>query len=141
MTWTATLLSANKKHGRLRIEISYEDNDTNEVINKVYDLDKATKKSIRSLARAEVNRMEILKNEVIDLPVGISIDITPDTPPIPVPPTPEEIARRAWFTNWSRMLQFLALVDAGLMQFDDTRIISLRASLLTDWLNSYMDGI
>ncbi len=142
--WTATLIRAEKDHGRLTIEISYVDLETGEVVNKSYNLDNPTKKKIRDLARSEVNRLEALKNEVIDIPVGTSIDITPDptVPPDPPPdPTPEELARTAWFGDWDKFNQFLRLVNAGLMDSADIKITNLRASLSANWLNSYLDGV
>ena len=142
--WTATLVRASKNHGRLDFEIEYLDDSDGEVTNLSYSLSNATKKKVRDLARSEVKRLDDLKNEVIDLPVGQSIDIDPDVPPPPTPPTQAQIDRAAWFDDY-RQLQSILTVTAALPGLltpgRQTIIDNLIASLEADWLNSYLDGI
>ncbi len=138
--WIATLLRAEKMHGRLVLEVAYSDDGAEPIIERD-NLVGATRKSVRDHVRRQVAKFEALKNENIDLPIGQTIDIDPDVVIPPTPPTAEEIARRDWFLRWNRMQRFVRLVDAGLLQADDTRITNLRTSLQADWDNSYMDGV
>lgn len=137
--WTATLLRATRNHGRLDIEIAYSDGT--DTINKSYNLENPTKKSIRALARNEASRLAKLASEVIDLPVGTTIDVTPDPVTPPPAPTPEEIAEGAWFKDWHKLQRLMRLANAGLIQPTDARIVTLQTSLKADWLNAYMAGI
>ena len=142
--WTATLISARRTFGRLDFEIEYLDDSDGETTRLTYSLNNATKKGVRNLARSEVARLDAFKNEVIDLPVGQSINIDPDAVVPPPDSTPAELARRAWFDDWQRLNQLLRLIAAvpALETAQATNLITnLKASLEADWLNSYLDNI
>ena len=139
--WTATLIRAEKRNGRLDFEIEYLDDTDGEITRIAYSLQSATKKQVRNLARREAARLDALKSEVIDLPVGQSINIDPDVVPDPPPPTSAEIAREAWFDDWRRLNKLLRLANAGLLSMTDIRITNLQTSLQADWQNSYLDGV
>ena len=139
MAWTAKLLRLKKQHGRVEIEISYQDGiDT---IDKVYTFERINKKQIRKLARDEVARLEEIKTEVIDLPLDVNIDLTPPAVVPPPTPTPAQIAKRTWFKDWNKLQTLLRLVDAGIIPDTDTRIAPLRTSLSADLLNSYLSSV
>ncbi len=140
--WTATLLKFNTDQGRVDIAVEYTDGTDTHV--RTYNLQNPTKKSIRDLVRAEANRFEAVKVEVIDLEVGLSIDIIPDVVVPPPAPTSEEIAERAWFDDWRQLKQLIELTTAvpALETAQATTLIaSLKASLEADWLNSCLGKI
>lgn len=142
--WTATLIRALKNNGRLDFEIEYLDDSDGEIIRVADSLRSPTKKQIRDIARSTVARLDALKNEVIDLPIGQAIDIDPDVVIPPDPPTQAELDRRAWFVDYRQLNQLLEVttaVPALLTAQAQTLIDSLRVSLEADWLNSYLDGI
>lgn len=142
--WTATLIRAEKRNGRLDFEIEYLDDSDNEITRISYSLNSATKKQIRDLARREVARLDTLKSVVIDLPIGQSINIDPDAVTPPSDPTPEELARRAWFDDYQKlrsMLQVAETIPALLTAQTQTAIDNLRVTLEADWENSYLEGV
>jgi len=140
MAWTATLLRLKREHGRVEIEISYTDGV--DVVDKSYQFERITKPEIRRLARNEVARLQEVKDEVLDLPLNVNIDLTPPPgPPDPPAPTPAQIARRAWFRDWNKLLTLLDLVGAGLISPSDPRIAPLQASLTADLLPEYLSDI
>ena len=138
--WTATIISIVREHGRLVVEIKYTKGNT--VISKRYNLERATRGSIKKLARGEVSKFENLQNEVINLQPGDEIDLSPVPPPPPAPPpTPPERARADWFADWGSLQPLLRLADAGIISVTDQRITDLQTSLINDWLDNYLDGI
>lgn len=137
--WTATLLKFDTDNGRVDIEVEYTDGVDTHI--RSYNLNQPTKKSIRDLVRNEANRFEAVKTEVIDLPVGLSIDITPDPVTPPPGPTAEELAEKAWFDDWHKLNRLVRLANNGLIEMTDTRIVTLQTSLQAGWLNSYLDRI
>jgi hypothetical protein len=142
--WTATLIKAKRGFGRLDFEIEYLDDSDGETIRLADSIQNATRKKVRDHARSTVARLDAFKNEVIDLPVGQSIDIDPDAPIPPTPPTPAQIARRAWFDDFRKLQSMLTLMDAVpamLTPARQTAIDSLRTTLETDWLNSYLEDV
>ncbi len=140
--WTATLLEFNKDQGRVDLLVEYTDGQDKHT--RSYNLDNPTKKSIRDIVRREALRFEEVKNNVIDLPVGMSIDIDTDPVTPPPPPTPEELARRAWFDDWEQLRQLTevtTMLPALQTPQATTLIANLKASLEADWLNSYLGSI
>ncbi len=141
MPWTATLLRLSKAHGRVELEIQYSDG-IDEPINKSYGFERTNRAAIRRLARQEVARLQEIKDEVIDIVVNANIDLTPPPPDPPPPdPTPEQLAERAWFRDWNKLRVLLELVNAGIIQPDDSRIAPLQTSLTAGLLNSYLRSI
>ena len=141
MPWTATLLRLSKAHGRVDLDIRYDDG-IDEPVDKHYGFERITKAQVRALARREVARLQEIKDEVIDIIVNQAIDLTPPPdPPAPPDPTPAQIAERAWFRDLNKLRVLLTLVDLGILPGSDSRIVPLRTSLTTDLLNSYLSGI
>ena len=141
MAWTATLLRLSKAHGRVNLEIRYDDG-IDPPIDKSYQFERTNKKQIRALARSEVARLQEIKDEVIDLGLDADIDLTPPPdPPDPPGPTPEQIAERLWFQDWNKLQTLLVLVNAEIIQPTDSRIDPLKVSLRAGLLNSYLSGI
>ena len=141
MTWTATLKRADKRKTLVVVEIEYQDSTDGDVFVQRYNLQHASKKGIRDLARSEVTRLAALKTADLDLPIGTSIDIDPDVVVPPPAPSAEEVARRLWFRDWDRLQALLRLANAGLLPINDTRITNLQASLQADWVNTYLTEI
>ena len=142
--WTATLIRADKNNGRLDFEIEYLDSDDGEITRLAYSLTAPTKKQIRDLARREVTRLAALKAEVIDLPVGQSINVDPDIVEPPTPPTQAELDRNAWFADYRQLNQLLEVttkVPALSTAQATTLIANLRVSLEAGWRNSYLGDI
>jgi len=141
MAWTATLLRLSKAHGRVNLEIRYDDG-IDPPIDKSYQFERTNKKQIRALAAREVARLQEIKDEVIDIVVDQPIDLTPPPdPPDPPGPTPEQIAERLWFQDWNKLQTLLVLVNAEIIQPTDSRIDPLKVSLRAGLLNSYLSGI
>ena len=141
MPWTATLLRLSKAHGRVDLDIRYDDG-IDPPLDKHYSFERTNKKAIRALARREVARLQEVKDEVIDIIVNQPIDLTPPPdPPAPPGPTPAQIAERAWFRDLNKLRVLLTLVDLGILPSSDSRIVPLRTSLIADFLNSYLSGI
>ena len=138
MPFTATLLRLSKAHGRVDLDIRYDDG-IDEPVDKHYGFERITKAQVRALARREVARLQEIKDEVIDIIVNQPIDLTP--PPDPPGPTPAQIAERAWFKDLNKLRVLLTLVDLGILLGSDSRIVPLRTSLTADLLNSYLSGI
>ena len=141
MAWTATLLRLSKAHGRVDLDIRYSDG-IDAPIDKHYSFERTNRTAIRALARREVARLQEVKDEVIDIIVNQEIDLTPPPPPPASPPppapTPEELARDAWFLDWRKLQILLRLVDASILQPDDSRIAPFQVSLRDGLLNSYL---
>ena len=142
MSFNATLLRLNKKHGRIEFEISYSDGT--DVVNKIYSFEKTNNEEIRKLARLEALRLQDIKDEVIDIVVGSDIDLTEPVvspPPLPPPPTPEEIVKRIWFDDFDLLRRLEVLSGTGVILPSDGRIGLLKTSLKNSFLESYLDDM
>lgn len=144
MAYTATLTALSRVRDQWRFSILYEDTDSSQNLEKHYRYNSITKKQMRDLARSEA--AALLDNETtdIDIPIGTTIDVTPDPVIPPAEPTPEELARQAWFSDYRQLQSMLTVtgaIPALLTVQAQTAIDNLRTSLEVDWLNSYLDGI
>jgi len=144
MTWTATLTGLERTNGKWLVGVLYTDTVSGDTFKRNYDRERVTKQQLRDLVRSEVLRLIEIETTDIDIPIGTTIDVTPD-PVIPPPdPTPAQIAKRAWFDDWNQLRQLTELTTAvpALATAQATTLMAnLRASLEADWLNSYLGNI
>jgi len=144
MSYTATLTEREYKRGKWLFSILYIDTDTSESFERNYRRTSITKKEMRDLARREA--LAFIVNEVsdIDIPIGTTIDVTPDPVVEPDPPTQAEIDHDAWFDDYHKLNRMLAVVSSipalGTTQ-NNTAIEDLRATLEAGWLNRYLGDI
>jgi len=144
MTWTATLTGLEKSSGMWIIGILYTDTVSGKTFSRNYDRARITKKQLRDLVRAEVLRLIEIETTDIDIPIGTTVDVTPDPVIPPDPPTAAELANRAWFDDWRQLNQLITLTTAvpALETAQATTLMAnLRASLESDWLNRYLGNI
>ena len=144
MAYTATLTALARIRDEWRFSILYEDTDSGQSLEKHYRQNSVTKKQLRNLARNEA--VALLNNATndIDIVIGTTIDVTPDVVIPPDPPTAEELAKQAWFSDYRKLqslLEVTGAVPALATAQATTLIASLRTSLEADWLNSYLDNI
>ena len=122
----------------------YTDTVSGAEIEKSYNYASITKKKLRNVARADAVAIESNETSDVDIPLGTTIDVTPDPVIPPDPPTQAEIDKAAWFADWRRLNRLLELttgVPALATTQATTLIANLQASLETDWDNSYLDNI
>ena len=143
MVWLATLTDKREEHGRVWIEITFTQDSVTHI--RSHNLTNTDPKYVKSLLQRQVNEFDAVDvvNE-FPFPIGSSLDLTPN-PVIPPPdPTPEEIAKAAWFADWrtlNQMLEVTAAIPALLTAQAQTQITALQTSLEADWLNSYLGDI
>lgn len=133
--WTATLTGLEKTAGLWLVGVLYTDTVSGETFAKNYDLPVVTRAQLRDLVRREVTRLAATETTDIDIPIGTTIDVTPDVPTPPTPPTAAEVARAAWFTDYRQLRRLLEVTDRvpALATPQATTLIgNLRASLATD---------
>ena len=142
MAYTATLDRLELENGKWSVNITYTDGiDT---VREGYTLTSVSKQSLRDLARRDALRLFNAPTTDVDIPIGTTIDVTPDPVTPPPDPTPAEIARAAWFVDYRQLQSMLRATDAvpALLNTQaQTAIDNLRTSLESGWLNSYLDGI
>ena len=144
MAYTATLTALARVRDQWRFSILYEDTDSGKSLEKNYRYDAITKAQLRNLARGDAAALLNNATTNIDVPVGATIDVTPDVVIPPDPPTAEELAKQAWFSDYRKLqslLEVTGAVPALATAQATTLIASLRTSLEADWLNSYLDNI
>ena len=142
---TATLLVFEVVRAEFRITILYTDTVSGKSIEKSYRRASITKKQLRDLARREAaGFVESADESDVDIPVGSTIDVTPDPIVPPLEPTPEEVAKASWFEDY-RQLQDLLQITTDVPAIETPQatalIASLRTSLEADWKNSYLEDI
>ena len=141
MAYTATLDRLELENGKWSVNITYSDGvDT---VAEGYTLTSVSKQSLRDLARREALRLFNAPTTDVDIPIGTTIDVTPDPVTPPPDPTPAEIARTAWFVDYRKLQAMIRATDAVpalLTPQAQTAIDNLRVSLEAGWLNSYLDG-
>jgi hypothetical protein len=141
MSWTATLTRLQKIDDKWIFDVLYADTVSSKTLTRTYYRERITKKQLRDLVRGEVTRFAEIETTDIDIPVGTTIDVTPD--PV-TPPTAAQIAEAAWFVDFKKLQQMLAVtsaVPALATAQTNTAIANLRASLAVGWKNSYLELI
>jgi hypothetical protein len=141
MSYTATLTGLDKRDDKWVIDVLYTDTVTSKTLKRTYYRERITKKQLRDFVRNEATRFAEIETTDIDIPLGATIDVTPDAV---TPPTAAEIAEAKWFADWGKLQQILAVtaaVPALATAPVNTQITSLRSSLASGWLNSYLDKI
>ncbi len=141
---TATLTVFERVRDEWRISILYTDTDTDQTLEKNYRRTSVTKKQLRDLARREALAYDANDVTDMDIPIGTTIDVTPDVVTPPDPPTQAELDRIAWFTDYRKlqaMLEVTANVPALETAQAQTAIANYRATLESGWNNGYLDGI
>ena len=144
MAYTATLTALTRVRDQWRFSILYADSDSGDSVEKHYRYAAITKRQMRDLARGEAAALLNNASTDIDIPIGATIDVTPDPVTPPPDPTPEELAKAAWLSDFRQLQRMLTAVEAvpGLLTAQaQTSIDNLRSSLEADWDNSYLGDI
>lgn len=144
MAITATLTNFEQVRGVWRVSILYTDTVSTETIERSYRFNAITKKQLVDLAKREAFTLESNDTTDVDVPIGTTIDVTPDPVIPPTDPTPEEIAKEAWFDDYRQLKQVLEVtrnVPDLLNAQATTLITNLRASLTAGWDNSYLGDL
>lgn len=72
-------------------------------------------------------------------PTGANVDVST---PVVVPPTPtaSEIARDAWLKNYRTWVKVKeTLIDTGILTGNETKLVTLKAKVMSDFLPAYVD--
>ena len=142
MSWTATLKVFEQRSGQWNIVLLYTDTVNGTEFLRKYVRPNITKKQLRELARSEVTRLVQAEANDVDIPLGATIDITPEPVVNPDPPTQAELDKRAWFEDYGKLRSYKRLLDHGVSPTGiDAQISTLQASLLADWDNSYASNL
>jgi len=144
MSWTAKLTQFEKIDGTYRISIEYTDSVSGETFYRQYRQPSVTKKGLRNLARREAETLAANETNDVDIPIGTTIDVTPDPVVPPTPPTQAEIDKTAWFDDWEQLQRIMAVfeaVPALATPARQTLADGLRTSLQAGWKNSYLGDV
>ena len=97
----------------------------------------------KRVALAAVQQRTETESHSITIPVGTTMDVTPDPVVPPTPPTQDEVDEAAWFADYRRLQKALQVTTdiPALQAAAQTLIDNLRASLAGDWANDYLDKI
>ena len=130
------------------VAIRFTDTDTGKTrVKHEYLRGKPTNKDAKRLAVAAVQQRVETESHSITIPVGTTIDVTPDPvmpPTPPTPPTQDEIDEAAWFADWrtlNQMQQLFAVLPATSTTPRQNAMLALVASLEAGFKNSYLEKI
>lgn len=134
--YTATKLShADDKQTQRRIvTIKFEDlSIPHEFVKdfsfRLTDTVEVIKKAVGSYL-AELNAVpEVLPDGAVDTTV---------TPDVPVEPTPAELARTQWETDFAKLEKVKRLIDCGVLTGNETQIVTLRNKVKADFKPAYL---
>jgi hypothetical protein len=139
MTWTAKLVDAKDRNSFWKILVEFSDGKTR--VQKAYQFTGTTAQELAAFVRSQARRFN--QTDPVDLTsfIGQSIDVTP---PVPTDPTPEELARQTWFADFRELQRIIVVTEAVpalLTAQAQSRIDTLRSSLETGWLDSYLGDV
>jgi len=138
MSFTAKLISVDKRDSYSELLVEFVDGNT---IKQKSIHHSGTIEEFVALLRSKVAKREVVKGVDFTPFIGKIIDLTPKPVTPPPDPTPEEIAKIAWFKDWRKLDRLIHLANNGLIQPDDSRITALQTTLKTDWVSSYLGDI
>ncbi len=144
MSWIATLTRMRRVRDVWRFTISYFDDVNIETFEKHYRQPSLTKKGLRDLARNEAAALAANETTDVDIPLGTTIDVTPDPVIPPDPPTQDEIDKSLWFQEYTELKQLLEVttnIPVLLTAQAITAISDLRTNLNLTWKNSYRSDL
>lgn len=141
MTWAATFQNAVQRDGRWAFSIVFT-NGAKKVARE-FSSDTLDDATVRNAARSEVAALSRVDVGVgkLTIPDGGVIDLSPDAPPPPVVPTPQEAARTAFFTDVGTMHHYARAVELGLIDGSDARVVDLHAKLVAGFKDEYLDAL
>lgn len=141
--WTAKLLEASdrKTHWKMVFEFT---NGT-DTITDGFRFKGATSNDLKAFARQQAAALDKVETS-IDFKqfVGKSIDISPPVVTPPDPPTPDELAKQAWFADYSELKRINHLFEQLPSLATPERVATrndLRVSLTAGWKNSYLNKV
>ena len=141
MTWTAKLTDFENRLGIWFAAIDYIDSNKIKSFSKNYQFDRITKKQLRRVARNEIARLVDTDTTDVNIPIGSTIDITPEVVIPPTPPTQAQIDRDVWFTDWDQLQKMNKLfteIPAMATPAMQATVTGLQSSLKAGWKNSYL---
>lgn len=143
MAYTAELLGAVKSDTEWKIRVKFVDGAYESI--RVFRFTGTTTKQLVDFVRGQGNLSDKVKTSTdFTQFIGKVLDLTPATPTPPPTPTAAEIAKTAWFVDYTQLNRVLAVTTAvpSLRTAQvDTLIANLRTSLTAGWLNSYLGDI
>ena len=139
MAITATLIKAKEHKTYWKMEVQYD--DEGELAIETFRFSGSDTASLISYVASKVTQYNEIKSFDFTTLIGKSINLTP----IPdVPPTDEEIAKAAWFSDWTQLKavnllleQAPAIATASRISFRD----GLQLSVETNWLDTYLGDL
>ena len=144
MSITATLTRLDRVKDKWLITILYTDTISNDTVEKTYNYASITKKQLRDIARADAAALASNETNDVDIPIGTTIDVTPDPVIPPAPPTQAEIDKATWFDECRQLKQIqqvFAAVPAIETPARTTIMTDLQTGLQSGWKNSYFGDI
>ena len=144
MSIEATLKELRRHRGEWRFTIVYTNTVTGNIVEISGREANLTQKGLRNIARRQAELLANNQTTDIDIPIGTTIDVTPDPVIPPDPPTQDEIVEAAWFADWAQLNQLIDLTSAvpALATAQATVLMTtLRTNLESGWKNSYLGKI
>jgi len=127
------------------VAIRFTDTDTGKTrVKHEYLRGNPTNADAKRLALAAVHQRTETEAHSITIPVGTTMDVTPDPVVPPTPPTQDEIDEAAWFADWrtlNQMQQLFAVLPATSTTPRQDAMLALVASLEAGFKNSYLEKI
>jgi len=140
MSVTAKLLGARRGDGIWKLRIQYTDGSDVRVFDR--KMNGITDDDLKNYIRAGADRLNKVKNVGSDYTKHIGKEINIEVIPVVIPdPTAEEIAQDKWLKEWTKLDKMIHLVDNGIIEKDDSRLIAQQAKVKADWLDSYLGAI
>jgi len=127
------------------VAIRFTDTDTGKTrVKHEYLRGNPDNADAKRLAVAAVQQRTETESHSITIPVGTTMDVTPDPVVPPTPPTQDEIDEAAWFADWrtlNKMQQLFAVLPATSTVPRQNAMLALVASLEAGFKNSYLEKI
>jgi hypothetical protein len=141
MSWTAKILSADKRGDKWKVLIQYANGK--KIFQKSYLLDPICEEQAKALLRAKIAELDSFESDSLPFPIGEVLDLAPKEIVDPEKPelTSEEVARIKWVNDYSGLDKYYRAIKAGVLSVDDADYLVLKKSVESNYLDKYWEYI
>lgn len=128
--WSASIAAFGRAQDKSTIIATVQYTDGTAVEERTYKI--LTETDLKSIVVGQVVAFNAADKLEQDKPLG-----PVDLPTIDDQPTPDQLARSAFFDDWRTYRGYLVAVTAGLLPSEDKLVVELRARLQAAFLPDY----
>lgn len=135
--YTAKIFDKSFNAGILRVQVEFT-NGTDSIYESCVPQDEG---GLKYWVKSRLDQLNFATTIDSKLPIGSTVDVSTPTPVIPTQ-TAAEIARDEWLKDYRTWVKVKStLIDTGILTGSETKVVNLKAKVMSGFLPAYVDLI